>query len=362
MSAFSTVPTVHRNRARLSVQALEARDVPATTVLDLSIAGSAGTANGAILQQASPIASTDFHTFLKINATGTEEGYNTDARPFQLDQVGTRAVTHSLKLTDVPIVTIGGVDYRQFMLDVKEGVRRTQISLDELRIYLGEAGNFTNYNSRTKTLAGQTAVYDMDAAGNVSVKLNAALNPTAKGDAYVLIPSAIFGNSTYVYLYSKFGGRIEANGGAEEWGVLPVSTGGGGTASISGAVYFDVNGNHVFEPDAGVPDQTISNVTVVLERFNGSTWTEVGRQSTGTFSFTGLSAGTYRLTKLNDFDPALLYDGLNQVGSAGGVDTNQFTEIDPGWSSVDVIDQIIIGNSTVATGYNFEVVPVPEPN
>jgi len=106
------------------------------------------------------------------------------------------------------------------------------------------------------------------------------------------------------------------------------------------------------------PDQAISGVTVVLERFNGSTWTEVGRQNNGDFMFFGLSAGTYRLTKLNDYNPAELYDGLNHVGNLGGVDTNPFTEYDAGWSSSDVIDTIVIGDGAIGTGYNFEVLPV----
>jgi len=358
MTVSRTIVTQRQNRARLSLQALEARDVPAATVLDLTTAGATATANGAILQQSGTVSTTDFHTFLRLNHSGTEEGYNTDARPFQLDQRGDLTVTHSLLLTDVPKVTIGTTEYRQFVLDVNEGARRQRITLDELRIYLAETGNLTGYNSRTKTLAGSTAVFDLDGAGNVSVKLNAALNNGALGvgDAVVLIPSSLFGNSTYLYLYSKLGGRVDANGGAESWGVLPVST--VGTASISGVVYAEINGVLGFDDVNFPPDQPVSGVTVQLERFNGTGWDLIGTQSSGFYSFTGLSAGTYRLTKLNDFPPTDAYDGLNFVGSAGGHDTNPFTQIDTGWSPIDLIDQIVITDGLVATGYNFELIPI----
>ena len=378
-----TVPSTRQNRARLSLQALEARDVPSGApggippgpppiippyqpLLDLTSAGAQATANGGLLTQTTPVADSDFHTFLTIRQPGLESGYNTDARPFQLNQQGDLTATRSLLLADVPVVNISGTDYRQFVLDVSQlASGNPGLTMQDLRVYVAGAGNLTGYSTGTKTLAGLGAVWDMDGAGDVSVKLNGGLNTGAgKGDVFVYIPSALFGSSTYVYLFSEFAGKLQTDTGVESWGVLPISTGGGGggTASISGAVYFDVDGDHVF--NEAFPDQAISGVTVVLQRWNGTSWIAVGEQATGDFSFTGLSAGTYRLTKLNDFDPALLYDGLNQVGTANGVDpdgtdTNPYTQYDSGWSSVDLIDTIVIGDGVHATGYNFEVVPVP---
>jgi hypothetical protein len=357
----TTLRTASRRRVKLGVQSLEARDVPAgpATILDLSTAGAQATANSAILKQTTAVPSADFHTFLALQNSGTEEGYNTDARPFQLNQTGDLTVTHSLLLADIPVVNINGTDYRQFMVDVMETTRNPQVTLEELRIYLAEAGNLTGYNSKTKSLSGIGAAWDLDGAGNVSVKLNSQLNTGigTTGDAFVYIPSEFFGTSTYVYVYAKFGGKFKSDNGAESLGIVPVNAG-GGTASISGVVYAELNGTTGFDEGGNPPDQPVSGVTVKLERFNGTGWVLVGQQTNGFFSFTDLTAGIYRLTKLNDFPPNEAYDGLNFVGSAGGTDTNPFTQIDNGWSPIDTIDQIDIGTGVQATGYNFELVPI----
>jgi hypothetical protein len=365
---MTTQRSASGRRVKLGVQALEAHDVPAsTTTFDLTFPGAQVTANSAILTQTASVSSDQFQTFVALQNSGTEEGYNTDARPFDLDQTGDLTVTHALLLADIPIVNIGGVDYRQFYLDVNElsaspqvSSTKPQVLLDELRIYLAETPDLTGYNSHTQTLSGLGAAWDLDGGGNVSVKLDASLNPTGVGDAFVYIPSAFFGSSTYVYLYSKFGGKVKSDGGQESWGILPVNAG-GGTASISGVVYAEINQVPGFDDVTFPPDQLVSGVTVRLERFNGTGWVLVGEQTTGSFSFEGLTAGTYRLTKLNDFNQAKAYDGLNFVGSAGGTDTNPFTQIDSGWSSIDQIDQIIIGDGVAATGYNFELVPINSP-
>src|SRR5262249_25535987 len=136
-----------RHRARLGVLALEGREVPAT-LIDLSLGGSQGTASGAIFQQAGPVATGDFHTFLSVQRNGMESGYNTDARPFQLDQVGNSTVTHSLLLADIPTVTISGTTYREFVLDVDQTTKKPLVSLEDLRIYLGSTGDLTNYNTK----------------------------------------------------------------------------------------------------------------------------------------------------------------------------------------------------------------------
>jgi hypothetical protein len=356
---MTTLRSATRRRVKLGVQALEARDVPAApaTILDLSTAGSQTTANSAILQQTTAVPTADFDTFLALQNAGSEEGYNTDARPFQLNQTGDLTVTRSLLLADVPIVNIGGTDYRQFMVDVSETTKNPQVTLEELRIYQAEANNLTGYNSKTRSLSGFGAIWDLDGAGNVSVKLNSQLNTAAgtKGDAFVYIPNMFFGSATYVYLYSKFGGKFKSDNGPESWGVVPPAP---ATASISGVVYAEINGTPGFDDVTFPPDQPVSGVTVRLERFNGAGWDLIGEQTSGFFSFTGLTAGTYRLTKLNDFPPTEAYDGLNFVGSAGGNDLNPYDQTNPLWSPIDRIDQIVLTSNSVATGYNFELIPI----
>ena len=192
----STSPKV-RNRVRLGVQTLEAREVPATLV-PLDTVGATATVNGAILQQAGAVAtnSGQFDTFLRLDDTGTEHGYNTDARPFQFDQLGDLTVTHSLLLADIPTVTIGNTVYREFYLHVRERQAAPRVTLDELRIFVSEVGNLANYSNANKTLAGNAAVFNLDGAGNVSVRLNDSLNgTTGKGDAFVLVPDSVFGGA-----------------------------------------------------------------------------------------------------------------------------------------------------------------------
>src|SRR5262249_11256914 len=154
-----------RHRARLGLQTLEARDVPAA-VLDLGFAGAEQTANGAILRQSDAFAdSSQFQTFVRVLRNGVEQGYNTDARPVQFHEWTTGGATHSLQLGSIPTVTVGGVDYREFLLSVNQTVKKPLVSLDELRIYIGDTGDLSGYNAKTRKLAGLAPVYDMDGSG-----------------------------------------------------------------------------------------------------------------------------------------------------------------------------------------------------
>jgi hypothetical protein len=319
----TTLRSAPRHRVKLGVQSLEARDVPATaTILDLSFTGAQVTANSAIVQQTTAVPTSDFDTFLQLQSTNVEEGYNTDARPFQLNQTGDLTVTSALLLADVPVVNIGGIDYRQFFLDVNETTKNPQITLEELRIYLAEAGNLTGYNSKTRTLSGIGAAWDLDGAGNVSVKLNSQLNAgTGMGDAYVYIPSIFFGSSTYVYLYSKLGGKIKSDNGAESWGVLAPAPPPNG--SISGFVYFDADNDGNREPlgnEELVNEVGINGVVMHLTGINDLnetvdlfTTTDFNMSfGDGYYEFTGLRPGTYQIVKTAD--PQDFFDGLNTPG------------------------------------------------
>ena len=159
-------------------------------------------------------------------------------------------------LADIPTVSIGGTDYREFYLHVREPASAPFITLDELRFFVAEVGNLQNYRQSNDTLGGQTAVFDLDGADNVSVRLDDRLNgTTGKGDAFVYIPSSVFGNATYVYLYSKFGGPNNANGGAEEWGVRPVAPPPPPVSgSISGSVFVIPSAGRVATGSGKWPD------------------------------------------------------------------------------------------------------------
>jgi hypothetical protein len=169
--------------------------------------------------------------FLQIKNNTTEQGYNTggDAdtstprRDYQLNQTGT---TQNLLLSEVPIVTIGGTEYREFLLRIDEPGSDPMLSLDQLQIFLSPNANLTNYTSGT--LSGLPAIYDLDSGGDNYIKLNYSLSPYGIAVAY--IPNSLFTQSTsagtqYVYLYSQFGSHNVSGGGMEEWWVRTDSSG-----------------------------------------------------------------------------------------------------------------------------------------
>lgn len=188
--------------------------------------------NFAIFQELSPQPTGTGYVdpFLRLQADGHEEGYNTSARPFQsgMDQKDPIAYTHDLLLSAVPVKTIGGVEYREFFLDINESANHPYLSLDQLRIYLSPTGNLNSYNASNKKLNGLTAIYDLDAGGDNYIKLNYSLNSgSGQGDMVAYIPNSLFtGPSTqYLYLFSRFGDthHKEAEAGFEEWWVGPTS-------------------------------------------------------------------------------------------------------------------------------------------
>ena len=122
------------------LESLEGRLVPSAATVDLSTAGAQGTVNGALFQQGSvqPAGSGVIDAFVRIHGlggAGTEQGYNTDARPLQFDENKSPTFTRSIQLSDVPEVTIGGVAYRVFLLDINQKSSQPLVSLDQLRLF-----------------------------------------------------------------------------------------------------------------------------------------------------------------------------------------------------------------------------------
>src|SRR5204862_300685 len=84
-----------------------------------------------------------------------EQGYNTDARPLQYNEVARRDLTHAVRVDALPVVGVGGAQYRELLLDVNEPSRRSGISLDELRVYVSNNPSLSGYNGRTHTPDGR---------------------------------------------------------------------------------------------------------------------------------------------------------------------------------------------------------------
>jgi VPDSG-CTERM motif len=206
-------------------------------VIDLTTAGSSGTVNGALFQQIDPQSTGTgvIEPFLRLQANGTEEGYNTGFNP-PFPDVKTGTWTHELQVKDIPIVTIGGVQYYQFLLDINQnrGGNGEFLSLNEIQLYTRPT-QLLNPTTNLATLG--TLRYDLDAlpAGDSTIELNFLLNPgSGAGDMFMNIPVAFFGGAPatdFVYLYTAFGNPNPSNDGFEEWAVLrgpsnPVPDGG----------------------------------------------------------------------------------------------------------------------------------------
>ena len=328
---------------------LERRDVPSATV-DLTTVGSSGTINGALFQQANaqPTGTGVIDSFLRIQGSGVERGYNTDARGLQFDENKSPQFTRSLRLNDVPVVVVDGVAYRQFLLDINQKASAPLLSLDELKIYLGDRGNLKGYDFTSGKLAGLDAVYNLDAGSDHSVLMNYSLNHgSGSGDVFVLIPNSLFASSNanpYVYLYSTFGQTAAANSGFEEWAVLPKAAS-PAPGSLSGKVYFDANLDNSYTNG----DAVISGVTITLSGTDDQgnvVLLSVMTDANGNYSFLNLRPGTYTITETQ---PDGYDDGEDTLGSLGGVDI-----VD------DTFSNIVLLAGQNGVNYNFgEIKAVP---
>ena len=216
---------------------------PGTPDLDLTLAGTAGSINGAVFStgETQSAGTGAFNAFVQIQRTGTEQGYNTDASA-QYNENNSLTHNHSILLADVPIVigdgangTVEGIAYREFLLDLNEGNGGTNpyISLDALQIWQNEAGNLTNFTAGSGFAGTHTnfLAYDLDAGADRWIALNAGMSHgSGQSDYRILIPDSFFINDAahrYVTLYSAFGEQAgwNSSGGFEEWGLHGASGG-----------------------------------------------------------------------------------------------------------------------------------------
>jgi len=183
-------------------------------VVDLSYEGASGIINGARFYQFNeiPTGTGRVNTFLRIQGFGEQHGYNTDGTVEYDTMAG---FTHSIQISDLPVATIGGTDYRELFLDINQDGERI-LSLDELRIAIRGSGNQTGYST-----IFATPIYDLDTGGDNWIKLDDFINVgSGHGDMLALIPDSLFNgpDNKYVYLYAKFGANSPADNGFEEWG------------------------------------------------------------------------------------------------------------------------------------------------
>jgi hypothetical protein len=164
--------------------------------------------------------------FLRVQANGSEQGYNTSGvtpgTPFD-DKAG--IWTHDIQFSDLQstAVSLNGQTYYVIMVDLNEpnGAKST-ISLENLQFYTSATGSKTTENlSQLGTLR-----YSLDTAGgDNSVSFDAARNHgSGSGDAFIYIPATAFAGTNpndYVYMYVNFGSADETTaGGFEEFALV----------------------------------------------------------------------------------------------------------------------------------------------
>jgi hypothetical protein len=185
-----------------------------------------------------------------VDSNGEAEGYNADARPVMTDVNTSPQFTKDILLSQVPLQTIGGIEYYEFLLDINQTKEQPLLSLDKIQIYTRAAALTSADELTDLTGAGSTLRYNLDAGGDNALLLNYELNNgSGSGDMLAYIPKSLFGaESEYVYLYSLFGQDPDGvppyngneNDGFEEWAIKERGTTtnvpeGGATVLLLGA-------------------------------------------------------------------------------------------------------------------------------
>ena len=247
---------------------------------------------------------------------GVAEGFNNDATGI-LDVDASK--TSSLKLSDMPIKVIDGVEYYEFRVDLNEtnNVAGRIVTLNEFKIYTSTSpATLANFNNTTDEFgAGFTKVYDLDAGEDRTLILRDDNSGSGTDDYSVLIKVSAFGDvdptTTYLTLYTNMGRQPGAaeDGGFEEWKTEDVA------ASITGTKFEDLNGNTVQDPGEG----GLGGVTIFLDRDQDGTL-DAGERTTvtaddGSYTFFGVGQtefGSDNVLWIDEVTP----DGYTQTTGA----------------------------------------------
>lgn len=225
------------------------------TTLDLTTAGVSRTGTATVggtfivtQMDQQPTGTGVIDPFLRLQAAGAEQGYNTDAVTPQVpfdDKAG--IWTHALQLSNIPTVTIGGVQYRQFLLDINEDSGgpasdpHERLNLNQIQFFQSTAdlgagvplvagtGTTASNPAILSTAAGAHLVFQMAGPGASpnTILLDYALNSgSGSGDMFLYVRSSVFSNAafgSFVTLYSQFGdptGASASSAGFEEWATI----------------------------------------------------------------------------------------------------------------------------------------------
>jgi hypothetical protein len=130
--------------------------------------------------------------FLRWQANNTETGMNTDVPPPYDTKAG--IWTHSITLGQLGIVTVGGIDYYVFTVDINEpNGGQSLLTLNELRIYTTSAGG-SLADEAAVIAAGASLNYNLDGTSNQTIYTDYAVSNTGSGESDLdfYIPTSFF--------------------------------------------------------------------------------------------------------------------------------------------------------------------------
>lgn len=201
------------------------------TEYNLTAPGSSATDSGVIFKQINPQSTGTglIDSFAQVGQPGGSltftQGYNTTVNNV-LNNGSSDQFNHALLLSNVPTVTISGVTYREFNLDINQTGSNPLLSVSDIQVFLTNTGNqsVTGVDSKGNLLlANAQQIYRLDGNGSSgqddSIKLDYSLNSgSGSGDMTMLVPNSLFtGGFTQVVLFSSFGVPYPQNDGFEEW-------------------------------------------------------------------------------------------------------------------------------------------------
>jgi hypothetical protein len=231
----------------------------ADTYIDLETEGATGTAGGAIYTQGSFGSGTGvFPAFSRVQQNGNEEGMSTTANI--LNNTSDNTHNFSILKSDLGIVTVGGVQYYQFNVDINEagGQQGNQfLSLDDLEIWTQDAAIDADGNATVYPPPGGVLRYDLSATGTRILMDYSLATGSGTSDVTVLIPISLLAadlGSDNVYLYSSFGHLTNCQSTASNPTEAAKCTAGADYTSSDGFEEWNfraASGSTTFVPDGG---------------------------------------------------------------------------------------------------------------
>ena len=200
-------------------------------VYDIRDPGEVQSVNGAIVYRTSikSAGSGNIDSFLVVGDNDTDkQGYNTGGT-FEYNEL---TGTDPLPLTSIPQVTINGVVYREFVLDLNEDLDKN-ITLQKLQLFTATNPNLTGYAAAPPGIGGGTTlIWDLDQGTDNELLLDDYASGSGAIDYAFYVPDSLFGGGatcdygnpfggageclTYIYMFNLFTGIGD---GYEEWGV-----------------------------------------------------------------------------------------------------------------------------------------------